>query len=594
MDSYSNYGIIIPVGKTNGEVASTCPQCSHTRKKKTAKCLGINLDKKVWFCSHCGWGGALKMEREEIKVYEKPTWKNKTELSNLVVKWFEGRKISQKTLLDMKISEGLEWMPQIAKEINTIQFNYFRNGELINVKYRDGSKNFKLHKGAELIFYNIDTLNDCEDIYLVEGEIDCLSLIESGFKNVISVPNGANLNSNNLTYLDTAIDLFNGKNIYLAFDNDIAGRKLRDDIADRFGKDRCEYIEFKDCKDANECLQKYGINGVIESCGNKLKFPLEGVFTISDIDNDIEDMYVNGLDKGVSTKIEGFDLNIVKGYITVVTGIPSHGKSEWVDNMCLKLLLHHGWKGAFYSPENKPTQLHFSKMARRLIGKHWDGQNRITHAEKNLVKRFLDNKIWFLKPTKDFTLQTILGQIRDLQKRHGLEYFVIDAWNKLEHIGDADTNYIGKCLDEIAMFCELNNIHCFLVAHPTKMKTDQTTMKKEVPTLYSIAGSANFYNKADNGICVYRDFDKGLTYVYRQKIKFDHWGTDGFSEYKYDLDSKRYIYNDYIDTSNWISNEMKQTELPISEKSAIQPNIEFNKITPSKNDEWEEKPKVYF
>jgi twinkle protein len=72
--------------------------------------------------------------------YKKPKWINKTELSTKVVQWFEVRKISQNTLLKAKITDSIEWMPQTQKEENTINFNYFRNEELINIKYRDGKK----------------------------------------------------------------------------------------------------------------------------------------------------------------------------------------------------------------------------------------------------------------------------------------------------------------------------------------------------------------------------------------------------------------------------------------------------------------------
>jgi twinkle protein len=570
METFEKYGIILPKGKSAGQAYTLCPQCSHTRKKSKDKCLGVNIDMRIWHCNHCAWAGSLKQDKIEQKKYEKPVWKNNTTLSENVVKWFEGRGIRQKTLIDMKISEGMEWMPQIQKESNTIQFNYFRGSELINIKYRDGAKNFKLHKNAELMFYNENSLSDITDAYLVEGEIDCLSMVESGYNNTLSVPNGASQGNNNIGYLDYVIDRFNGVKIHLAFDNDLPGRKLREDFAERFGKERCDYIQFKDCKDANECLQKYGIQGIIESCSNPIKFPLEGTFTISDIDNEIEDMYINGLDMGVSTNIPEFDLRIVKGYLTVITGIPSHGKSDWLDNVCIHLRRYNDWKGAFYSPENRPTQLHFSKLARKLIGKHWDGQSRINDLEKNQVKKYLDKYFWFLKPEKDFSLKSILAQIRTLQQRHGLDFFVIDAWNKLEHIGNADTNYIGKCLDEISVFCEVNNLHCFLVAHPTKMlKNDDGTY--QVPTLYNISGSSNFYNKADNGLCIYRDFKEKQTFVYRQKIKFDHWGTEGLSAYSYDLDSKRY-YKGNPDNSNWITKPTVQTEIA---ESAMQPNIYF-------------------
>jgi len=548
--TYEDFKIQIPHGKISGEITTICPECSHTRKKSKDKCLGVNLDKRVWRCNHCGWSGFLKNDLPKIE-YKKPIWHNKTDLNEKVVLWFEKRGITQKTLLKTRITNGFEWMPQTQKEENTINFNYFRNDELINIKYRDGKKNFKLFKDAELVFYNLDVIKDKAECFIVEGEIDCLSLIEAGIENVVSVPNGANLKTNNLQYLDNCYDYFSDKKeIILWLDNDIAGRKLKYDIAERLGFERCKFIEIDDCKDANEYLLKYGLNALITCKSKSQYFPIEGVYTISDVSNEIDDMYINGLDKGVDLQIPNFTLNIVKGYLTVITGIPSHGKSDFVDYLCLKLRINHDWKGCFYSPENRPTQLHFSKMVRKISGKHWDGLNRIGLDEVNEIKTYLDKYVWFLKPEKDFSLTSILKQIAAIKQRYGLEYFVIDAWNKIEHADDK-TSYIGKCLDEIVTFCEVNNVHCFLVAHPTKIKKNGNTQKYEIPTLYDIAGSANFYNKADNGICVYRDFETNLTQVHIQKIKFDHWGNECCAEFLYDVKSKRY-YTDVLDSSSWI------------------------------------------
>ena len=75
-----------------------------------------------------------------------------------MVKWFESRGIYQKTLISAKIQEVEEFMPQIEKKANCIVFPYYRNGELINMKFRDGRKNFNLVSGAELIWWNFDAL----------------------------------------------------------------------------------------------------------------------------------------------------------------------------------------------------------------------------------------------------------------------------------------------------------------------------------------------------------------------------------------------------------------------------------------------------
>lgn len=558
---YRDFNIDIRTTKTSGEVHTTCPQCSHTRKKKKDKCLSINLEKQVWYCNHCHWKGGLIDKKMEQIVYVKPEWKNNTSLSEKVVKWFEGRKISQKTLVDFKITEGLEFMPQAGKELNTIQFNYFRAGELVNVKYRTGAKQFKLHKGSELIFYNLDSI-DGKEVIICEGEMDAMAFYEAGFKHVVSVPAGANINSNNLQYVDNCVELFDGiETIYIATDNDIAGRKLRQDLSERFGVERCKYIEFDEFKDCNDLFIHKGAIGVSDCYHNAKDFPLEGVFTISDIDLDINDMYINGLDNGVGMGCEKFDdlLRFTKGYITTITGIPGHGKSDFLDQIAIKLHLNHNWKFAFYSPENKPTRLHFAKIARKMIGKKWFGHDRITEAELESVKERLNNNFWFIKPEKDFTLESILRSVKQLKKTRGIDAFVIDAWNKLEHkYTQSETKYIGESLDMIGVFCEENNIHCFLVAHPTKLSKVKDGTIYEVPTLYNIAGSANFYNKTDNGISVYRNFSTDTTEIYVQKVKFSHWGNVGSAEYKYEINSGRFVENPLDQQESWLSSQQNK------------------------------------
>ena len=566
MKSYNDFGIRIPNGKSTGQVYTTCPKCSHTRKKKSDKCLGIDLTNQRWNCNHCGWKGRLQVEVFiEQKIYSKPVWKNKTDLSQKAVKWFEARGINQQSLIDWKVTEGMEWMPQTQKEENTLQFNYFDDkNEYTNTKYRDGKKNFKLFKDAKLIFYGLNTFKFDDRAFICEGEIDCISLWQSGFKNVLSVPNGANVKSNNLEYFDRVADnFFLSPEILLCFDNDNPGRRLRDEFADRLGRERCKYVEFKDCKDANDCLQKYGLQGIIESIQDAKEFPLEGVFTIEHMEDEIRDMYDNGLEKGVTIGHQKFDrhLSFVKGYITTVTGIPGHGKSEFVDEICLRLHLKYKWKTAFYSPENKPTRLHFSKMARRLIGKSWDKgfHNHMSWLDVQMCMASLNNNIWFIKPEKDFTIDTILSHAKQLKQRHGLDSFVIDAWNKLEHKYTInETKYIGESLDKIANFCEQNALHCFLVVHPTKMPKDKQTGKYEVPTLYNCSGSSNFANKSDNGLSIYRDAENN-TFVYIQKVKFSHWGEVGSTKFTYDKVSGRYIEDgSFYTADSWIYDGSKQ------------------------------------
>jgi twinkle protein len=354
----------------------------------------------------------IEIEEGAQRVYKLPAPKNVTPLSDNTLAWFKGRKISQQTIIQLGITQSLTWMYAVTKEgkviaeegeRNVIDFNYYRGKEIVNIKYRDHLKTFRLYKDAELILYNINSLEGAHEVYAVEGEIDALTLIEAGIQKpgtaVVSVPNGANLKTNNLSYLDGPnMDLFkNIKTIYLAVDDDTAGRKLREDLANRFGKGRCKYIEWRGKKDANDVLKAYGPEEVVKCCNEAISFPITGVFSVNDYDNAITDMFRNGIPPGCGIGLEKFDklLRFEPGWITGVTGMPSGGKSEWVDQVALSLMLRHDWKFAFYSPENDPFQLHFAKLARKLIGKSW---RHMSEQEVNLVKRFLQDKMWIIKP----------------------------------------------------------------------------------------------------------------------------------------------------------------------------------------------------
>ena len=153
----------------HGENNSVCPECSHLRKpeNRKSKCFSYNFDKEVGYCNHCN-ARFVKHNPFEKKEYIKPVFEfqNYTKLSDNVVKYFESRGISQRTLLSMKISEKKEYLPQTEKEVNCIVFPFFRNNELINLKYRDAKKNFKLSSGSELIWYNYDAILKHEEIIL--------------------------------------------------------------------------------------------------------------------------------------------------------------------------------------------------------------------------------------------------------------------------------------------------------------------------------------------------------------------------------------------------------------------------------------------
>ena len=564
--SYEKHGIEIPHGKSTGQVYTTCPKCSEARKKKKDKCLGVNLDQGVWHCVHCEWKGSIHK-----KQYVVPTWANDTSLPDSVVEWFQSRNITQQVLTDMKVSVATVFMPQVEASVKAICFNYFREGHLVNTKYRDRNKNFRLVSGAEKVFYNLDGIKDQKKIWIVEGEIDCLTMIQAGITNCCSVPNGANAKNNNLDYLDSCWRYFeNVESVYILTDTDTPGNQLADELARRIGPERCFRVKLGEYKDVNEAL----CNGVKISHEYLLQYskpyPLVGVFQAEAFWDDLLYIKQHGFPKGWKPRPPfGDKVTIHPGYTSIITGIPGHGKSEHLDQILLELGIDYDLKGVYFSPENWPTSLHLIKHVEKLSGRNfWDSQ--INELES--VKEWINDHIFWAYPEDGFNLQNILEHIRKAVLRHGINWYVIDPWNKLDHqYTGQETKYISECLDKIDNFNKKNNVHGFIVAHPTKMEKDKDG-NYIVPNLYSISGSAHFFNKAALGWTVYKKA-QGQTEVHVQKVKFKYWGEVGLIDYLWDSKTGRY-YTVNPDYGNWI-NPAKQSVMNYYEQKELSDDVPF-------------------
>jgi len=486
--------------------------------------------------------------------------------------WFESRSISKETLEYFKIGESIEFMPQTGKNNNCINFNYFRDGQLINIKFRDGAKNFKMVSKAELVFYNLDAIKGRSECVICEGEIDCMSLYEASIFNAVSVPNGASKGSAKLEYLDNCWPYFQHmKKVTIATDGDEAGLALREELARRIGKEVCYFVEYPEgCKDSNEVLVKFGKEKLNEIIRNASQYPLEGIQTLSDVDDELEYIYKNGFPRGDTIGYPKFDSLISwrRGEFTTITGVPQSGKSNFIDQIIVRLAARHGWKFGIFSPESSPVQLHSISLIQKYVGKTFAGRNKMSIDEKDKAKKFINNHYWFLKFNEiDLSIDGILAKARELVLRYGIDGMVIDPFNYIEFnmaAGESETQYISKVLTKIKNFCELNNVHIWLVAHPTKIAKDKTTKAYEVPNLYSISGSANFFNKTYNGFTVYRNYKTGIVDIHVQKVKFFFMGQIGMASFAYDKDGVTGRYAEVeidSDTEQIISQQPFESEM---------------------------------
>ena len=557
----------------NGENQMPCPECSQNRRKKHIKCFSYNAEKEVGYCNHCETR-FVKHNPHEEKQYIKPTleWKNFTKLSENAVKYFESRKISQKTLLSMNIGEKKEYIPQLEKEVNCIFFPYFKNCELINTKFRDARKNFKLISGAELIWFNYDCIQKCieqkGELVIVEGEFDALSIIQSGHEFVVSVPNGANIGK--MEYFDSSFELLNKVETFiLAVDNDLKGIELKNELIRRLGFEKCKIANFKEFKDANEYLVNKDAESLLNELKNAKILKAKDVYEVADFENELDAYFENGLPQGKTIDIPELDEKIrwLTGHYATVTGSPTSGKSEFIDFVCARLNLLHQWKIGYYSPESAPLAVHFSKVFSKFSGFKFGKKYNHSESDRYSVQDYINENYFWVNPVDDIKLDDILAKFEYLVRAKGVKVFVIDPFNRIETDQDYLHDkllYIKKTLKKIISFVKKNDCLLFLIAHPTKL---QKTKEGKFPmaSMYDISGSADFFNMTSYGISVRREQDdetlEFLSYgqVAISKAKLNEtMGSTGIWEFRYNINNGRYITDNKnkevdFDNSNWIT-----------------------------------------
>lgn len=562
-------------GHTSGKVKTICPFCHDKRTNKADKSLSVDIDRGLYKCHYCEAQGyvpdeeeerrkelkKLRIERKQKELpqrgkYVRPPFQDSPTIDPAIVSYFESRGLHLSTLQALKVTS----------QNNAIAFNYFDHNILINVKYRTLNKDFRMIPNAELIPYNVDAILRKPVCYITEGEFDCLTMVQCGFLECISVPNGA---QKNLQWMDRFVEThFEDKvRIVLALDNDEKGVLLRNELLRRLGEERCRLVQWsEDCKDANEELMKHGEESVKAKVQAAQEIPLSGIQTAEDVESSLDALFRNGTKKGAELRLKGVDklLTFEPGRFMVVTGRPGDGKSELVDEICLRLCLLHNWRVAYFSPENTPIIYHLSKLIEKLAGMPFAAGGRMTDALYGACKKWINNNVCHILPGTDvdptidvfsadyqsaiedasdrYTLTAILSKARQAIARRGVRIVVLDPLNNIE----PDAHYEGLAWDRKVCF-ELRRFarkyHCLviLVAHPRKVNRANLTNAKRRVEMNDINGSADYGNMADYCLCVDRDDDLKVVTLYVDKVKFKHLGSRGYTYLHYDLASGRYV-----------------------------------------------------
>ncbi|MGE3479630.1 MAG: bifunctional DNA primase/helicase [Dongiaceae bacterium] len=452
----------------------------------------------------------------------------------------------------------------VEKDGDWIAIPFRRQSKIVNHKYRTiaGDKRFQQDKDACKCFWNFDVLADetlaSAPLIITEGEFDAMIAIQCGFPRVVSVPDGAPAQelgegeSKKYAYLEDAAELLAGvKEIILCTDGDQPGINLMNDLSVRLGQARCKWVKYpKGCKDLNDAFREYGQKGVKATIERAQWWQIKGVYSMSELppvpERKVFNIGLPGLEKHYNARPMDF---------CVVTGIPSHGKTAFINDIACRLVQNHGWNACFASFEQQPQIDH-----RRNL-RTWHGQKRVKDMaafEIEAADAWIERHFSFIFPGVDdnVTLDWTLERCALAVIRRNARLVVIDPWNEMDHDrpdGMSLTEYTGWAIKQFKLFALKYQVHVIVAAHPAKpLKEPGGKLRR--PTLYDISDSAHWYNKADVGIIVHRDDEKQTTIHVAKSRYHDQIGAPG--EFKCIFDPSTNRFNQILDSNlcsvrNW-------------------------------------------
>jgi twinkle protein len=381
---------------------------------------------------------------------------------------------------------------------------YRREGKTVNHKYRGPQKRFRQDAGAPKALWNEDCLRDAT---------------------LVTEP----LIGTNLDLIGELWDLLKDANqVVLSGDGDEPGQKLNAELARRFGAARCARIVYPEgAKDLGDILRLKGDEAVRDAVRGAQPYPVKGLYRLSDYPDVGEPVtYETGL--GASLNVY---LRLWRGEFIVVTGIPSHGKSRFTLEMLASMALAHKHRAAIASFEMRIAPYVRDVLREHFIGKAIKDQ---TLQEKRQADEWIQDAFVFIdqdprEEGEEATVDWLIEKAGDAVVRYGIDWFLLDPWNQVEHKrahGESEADYQGRAIRKLKRFARSFDCGVVIVAHPTKdVKLPNGEIR--VPTLYDISGSSHWYNAADHGIIVSGDTTTTVREIRIDKSRYRSGGHVG-------------------------------------------------------------------
>lgn len=429
-------------------------------------------------------------------------------------------------LAKRKISkETIDYLDVRQDDQGNVVFNFYDlNDVLTTVKYRPSRKLKKgenktwAQKGADTspVLFNMNKVNTSAPLLICEGEIDCMSAVEAGYTNAVSVPFGAG----NFGWIEENwawLEQFD--NIIVCSDNDEAGLKMRDSVVFRLGTWRTRIVDVPSffekengqrvsVKDMNEVLYYFGKEKVMDIISNAKDCPIDSVVDFSDVEDvNLEDI------KGIKTGLTDIDKELMRfffGTFNVLTGINGSGKTSFISQIICQAL-EQGENAWIYSGElpNHQTKnwLSFILTGQRHLKQYQDGESIYWRASKNTKEKLNDyyrNRLYIYKDGLSRKKSDLLKSMEGVVRKNGVKFLVIDNLTALNLEANDKNKYEKQAefVTELIDFANKFDVVVILVVHPHKMDMTRRMDKMD------IQGAMAMSDLAHRVISLYRVSEK--------------------------------------------------------------------------------------
>lgn len=454
----------------------------------TSRSIGLKLRKKTYSLPNAS---AYSPPTEEIYAY------------------FDSRKISKETVDAFGI---------LSDANGDIVFPFYENDILTYVKYRHPCKHEKgsntpkewAEKNTKAILFGLHMASYSQPLIITEGELDCMSLYEAGFYNVVSVPAGAQ----NEQWIDNCRDELEKFPSFILFgDGDAPGQAAVNSWAHRLEEGRCsivvDYPERPDsnviAKDANEILFFFGKEKLMEMVQNAEFVEMSGLVDLSMVSSfnpTVADMCPSSF-YTVNYEIGGYS----PGDLVCWTGKTGDGKSTVLSQEILQAV-ESGRNVVWYTAELAPIKLKRSLLMQAAgsdyIGLEYDPRRdrELQVLSPTVISRINDwlaGRIMLCTDnvsTMEFDTNYLLELLRYARRRNGCTVAVVDNIMTAVMGADDETYYRAqeKFTLELKKIATSLDMVVHLCAHPRKTRDSLTND--------DVAGTASITRLSDTVMAV--------------------------------------------------------------------------------------------